>query len=164
MIKKLCLLAILLGVLIYFPQTVAGVEIAITPGVQSAPYVPGTSYEFIFLIQSDPGRELNVQASGELAAYLELPMNSITLGPDGVMSIKVKLTVPQIDTPGKHSAELTISEKPVERLFGRPSGDVYAYAAVRAPIEVYVPCPDKCADVSFEIGRASCRERVYVTV
>jgi len=160
--KKVCLLLLLLFVAVALPQLVMA-TVAITPGAQSVAYEPGTSFEVTFLIQGDPGQEFTLSAGGELAAFLELPSDSVTMNPNGAAVIKVKFTVPDIAAPGKHSVDVVISEKPAERLFGVP-GNVRAYAAVRAPIEVFVPCPDKCADLSFGASDADLGQTAFFTV
>lgn len=147
---------------IALPRVVAA-TVAITPGAQSVAYEPGAISEVTFLIQGAPGQEFTLSAGGELAAFLELPSDSVTMNPNGAAVIKVKFTVPEIAAPGKHSAEVVISEKPEERLFGVP-GNVRAYAAVRAPIEVFVPCPDKCADLSFGASDADLGQPAFFTV
>jgi hypothetical protein len=160
--KKICLLLLLLCIAIALPKAVTAL-VAITPGAQSVTYEPGTSYELSFLIQGSPEQEFTLSAGGELAAFLELPSDSVTMNLNGVATIKVKFTVPEIAAPGKHTAEVVISEKPGERLFGTP-GNVHAYASVRAPIEVFVPCPDKCTDISFGASDVDLGQIAFFTV
>ena len=151
--KKFGLFLLLLFLAIALPRVVLA-TVAITPGAQSVPYQPGASIEVVFLIQGSPGQEFILSTSGELGAFLELSSNSVTMNPNGAATLRAIFTVPEIDEPGRHSATVVVSEKPGERLFGMPSGNVQAYAAVAAPIYVSVPCPDKCADISFSASDA----------
>jgi len=161
--KKFGLFLLLLFLAIALPRVVLA-TVAITPGAQSVPYQPGTSYELSFLVQGAPGQEFVLSASGELGAFLELPSNSVTMNANGAATLHVVFTVPEIDAPGTHSANLLVSEKPGERLFGRPSGNVQAYAAVSSPINVFVPCPDKCADMSFSASDADLGKPAFFTI
>jgi len=161
--KKFGLFLLLLFLAIALPRVVLA-TVAITPGAQSVPYQPGASIEVVFLIQGSPGQEFILSTSGELGAFLELSSNSVTMNPNGAATLRAIFTVPEIDEPGRHSATVVVSEKPGERLFGMPSGNVQAYAAVAAPIYVSVPCPDKCADISFSASDADLGQPAFFTV
>lgn len=163
MMKKVGLFVFLLFIMVVLQQAVVGSSIAVTPGTQNVAYVPGASYELVFLIQGAPGQEFDIRVGGELADYLELPSDLIAMDAMGIANIKVRFTVPEISNPGEHSAELVVAEKPEERIFGTPA-NVRAYAAVHAPIKVYVPCPDKCADITFDASDASLGELTFLNM
>ncbi len=161
--KKVGLSLLLLFMAVVLSQTVAA-TVAITPGAQYVNYEPGASHELSFLIQGDPGQEFILSTEGELAAFLELSSDSITMNADGAATVKVIFTVPEIDSPGTHSANIMVSEKPQPRPFGMPGGNVQAYAAVMAPIGVFVPCPDKCADLRFSASDADLGKQAFFTI
>jgi len=147
--RPLLVLVLFLAVVLYANDAAAIQGVAVSPGSFGVAYNVGQTTELSIYVEASPNEELQLLPSGELGQFLEIPNPILILDENGRGRATVKFTVPVIDTPGDHSAEILITERPPPRLFGEPGPLIVTLAAVSVPVKFYVPCPDRCIGLTF---------------
>jgi len=162
--RPLFVLVILFSMFVFSAYGVEAMpKLAVTPGSFGVAYIPGEVSEFQVFIEGNPYDQLTVEAQGELADYLEILTPEIDLGVAGRAQALFRFTVPVIDMPGTHSAIVAIREKPPLRGFGEPAPTITATAAIGVPVRVYMPCPDRCIALTFNVEDVALGEPALFT-
>lgn len=153
-LRFIALFAVFTFIILFFSTGVFSVGIA--HGDTTINFEPNLVVDIPFTLRNiKSGAYLNLSVSGDLAKYASI--NKVDANGSFVVTLKLP---DKIEKPGTHTILLSAREIPN----ATAGGTIMAVTAVRVPILIKVPYPEKYVEISLDISDAKVGEPVDFTI
>jgi hypothetical protein len=140
--RGIVMLIVVMFVVVVFAD-LGSAALGISPAKVRLDFQPGVEHNLRFeIITDDPGKEIEVTVTGDLAEYVSLDKSVLVGG--GMVFVKIKFPN-SIDRPGEHDITIGAREKIGESSFLGTSIDI------RVPIKVFVPFPGRYIELQLAV-------------
>jgi len=136
--------------------------IAISPSIIDINFEPNFKQTYQFYVREDPGIDINVSVTGDLAEYITTSITEPSFRVDRIRYFSVTVELPEeIEVPGLHKCYIHADEIPP---LGESGSTVAAYSGVKTPINIWVPYPEKYIEARLTVPNVNVSEPVRMQI